>query len=44
MSCSADYSLVTYTVSADYSVLMCIQHGLVGATKTENAQFLRSLE
>ncbi len=36
--------LLKHAVSADKSVLMCIQHGLVGATKTENAPHLRSLE
>jgi hypothetical protein len=44
MSCSADYYLAPTIISANYYVLMCVQHRLVGATKTENAPLLRSLE
>ncbi len=36
--------LLIHAVSADQSVLMCSQHGLVSATKTENSPLLRSLE
>ncbi len=36
--------LLLHAFSADYYALMCVQHILVGATKTENSPFLRSLE
>ncbi len=36
--------ILQHAVSADYYVLMCVQHRLFGATKTEIAPLLRSLE
>ncbi len=36
--------ILKHAVSADYYVLMCVQHILVGATKTENSPCLHSLE